>query len=169
MNNETFMFNFLCGIFVSILLVSIVLVYIKAKSFSRWIMELYFHIIPWTYNSVVECIVFSVVRAGSVGDFLGNYNAGQNIWKKLQKSKKIRQEQKTLIFARELFLTAVAKKSFLEGWLDTGFCLTQFWDFSNVFNYPRIDGSTMKKFVTVDIKSSFTWGESNLYWNTVNC
>ena len=45
---------------------------------------------------MVECIVFSVVRAGSVGDFLDNYNAGQNIWKKLQKSKKIRQEQKTL-------------------------------------------------------------------------
>ena len=40
---------------------------------------------------------------------LDSYNPGQNIWNKIEKSNKIRQEKKGLISTFVCFLTAIAK------------------------------------------------------------
>ena len=47
------------------------------------------------------------------------YNLGQNIWNRVNKSSKTGQKQKTLIIASGKFLTVVTKVLFLEGRLGT--------------------------------------------------
>ena len=54
---------------------------------------------------------------------LDSYNPGQNIWNKIEKSNKIRQEKKGLISTFVCFLTAIAKIEFLEGRPGAGLCL----------------------------------------------
>ena len=47
--------------------------------------------------------------------FVCSHNPGENIWNKVQKSSKIRQDQKTLVSIFVYFLTTIAKVQFLEG------------------------------------------------------
>ena len=42
-------------------------------------------------------------------DFFSNYNSGQNIWNKIEKSSKTGQDKKSLISTFACFLTAIAK------------------------------------------------------------
>ena len=48
-----------------------------------------------------------------------NYNPGQNIWNKIEKSSKTGQVKKILISTSACFLTAIAKVSFLVGRIGT--------------------------------------------------
>ena len=56
-------------------------------------------------------------------NFVSKDNIGENIWQKLDKSRKIRQEQKSLPSVFALIRTTIAKKLFLERKLATRLCL----------------------------------------------
>ena len=55
-------------------------------------------------------------KTGSSDDqkFVCSDNRGQNIWKKIEKSSKTRQDKKGLIYTFACFLTATAKLEFME-------------------------------------------------------
>ena len=53
------------------------------------------------------------------------------------------------------------------------FVAARFWSFPNIFHFPKIQSFKLfvnlwVNYIKVDVKSSFTCAESNLYWNIVN-
>ena len=62
---------------------------------------------------------FGQFKDHNLGRKHGNWNPGQNIWNKIEKSSKTEQVKKSLISPFACFLTAITKVLFLEERLDT--------------------------------------------------
>ena len=66
----------------------------------------------------------------------------------------------------------MTKILFLEGSMELGSVSTQFWDFPNISQFPKIQslqafsnswGDSYTNFTVLEIDSRFTWSELNLY------
>ena len=96
----------------------------------------------------------------------------QNIFRKIKKSSKVRQNQKLLISVFTYFLSTSAKCLFLQGRLGTksprsfGIFLI-FLYFLRSKPYGKSWCDLYKKFPTLDIKFRFTCDDRKLYWNFV--
>ena len=66
---------------------------------------LYLSFLNFCYDFDINLLFFFLI----LYDFFSNYNSGQNIWNKIDKSSKTRQVKKNLISTFACFLTVIAK------------------------------------------------------------
>ena len=92
-------------------------------------------------------------------------NPQQNIWNKLEGSRKTGQDEKSLLSICACFLTAIDKFNFWKGDWALGYVSTQIWDFPNISLFPKILksfgnswGNLYKWFPIIGITFLFTCG-----------
>ena len=102
--------------------------------------------------------------------FICSYKSRQNIWNKIEKSSKIGQSKKDLIFTLACFWLNSPKFSFLKGdYTILGYISFQNWAFFKSRFVTR-EGFCITKFYIVDVKFPFTFGrfwiskDSKIFW-----
>ena len=118
----------------------------------------------WCY--VTFCLISFLLYHGKYTFALAvNYNPGQNIWNKIDKSSKTGQDKKSLTPLSRVFWLLLPKFNFWKGDWALGYVSTQIWDFPNIFLFPKILslksfgnswGSSYTKFAILDITFRFT-------------
>ena len=98
-----------------------------------------------------------------------NYNPGQNIWNKVEKSSKTGQEMFDIYFC--IFFDCYCQSVISGGDWALGCDFIQIWDFPNISLFPKMLslklsgnswGNSYTKFTILDIKFHFTCGESDV-------